>query len=73
MVVVAHDVCDGEVCAAVVLRWGEEGFEDVGEEQGRGVGGGRGREVVVEDWDWVGDGCDGALWLENGRLGKLSL
>lgn len=31
-VVFAHDVRDGEVCAAVVLRRGEEGFEDVREE-----------------------------------------
>ena len=61
LVVLAHDVRDGEIRAAFVLRGSEEGFEDVWEEQGRGVGGGRGLDVVVEDGDGGGDGRGGAL------------
>ena len=66
LVVLAHDVRDGEIRAAFVLRGSEEGFEDVWAEQGRGVRGGRGLDVVVEDGDWGGDGCCGALGLEVG-------
>ena len=61
LVVGTHDVCDGESCAAVVLRCGEEGFDGVREEQGGGVGGGGGLDVVVKDGDWGRDGCCWAL------------
>ena len=65
LVVFAQHVRDGEIGTAVVLRGSEEGFEDVWEEQRRGVRGGGGGDVVVEDWDWVGDGCCGALCWES--------
>lgn len=64
-VIVAQHVRDGEVRAAVVLRWGEESFEDVREEEGGSVLGGGRLDVVVEDGDWGGDGCCWALWLKS--------
>lgn len=54
-VLVAHDVRHGEVCAAVVLSWGGEGFENLREEEGGGVRGGHRLDVVVKNWDWSGD------------------
>ena len=67
MVVLANNVGDGEVGTPVVLRWGEEGFEDVWEEEGSGVFGGRRLDVVVEDGDWVWD-CGGWALFVRGNV-----
>lgn len=48
-----------------MLRWGDEGFEDVRLEQRGGVLGGGGLDVAVEDGDWGWDGCCWALLIEN--------
>jgi hypothetical protein len=47
------------------LCWGEEGFEDVWEEEGGGVLGGGGGDVAVEDGDWGWDCCCWALLIVN--------